>query len=154
MWPSSSTYQDTHTLRLDNKFFGKFAKFTTTLSNNAPMSDCVSLRRYIQGHYNLHLSTTSLTIDGIDTLDALEILRNPADKKTIVKLTLRNLLYHIRLVSKSPLFLQLSQHATGEVDAVIPNTAEAETMAERMKVKIAAWCHLYWQDTNPGAGKF
>ena len=52
------------------------------------------------------------------------------------------------------MFLQLSQRATGEVDAVIPNTAEAETMAEKMKVQIAAWCHFYWQDTNPGAGKF
>ena len=28
-----------HWLRLDNKFFGKFTKFTATLSNNAPMSD-------------------------------------------------------------------------------------------------------------------
>jgi hypothetical protein len=34
----------THRIRLDNKFFGKFAKFTATLDNNAPMSDCVSLR--------------------------------------------------------------------------------------------------------------
>jgi hypothetical protein len=27
-------------------------------------------------------------------------------------------------------------------------------MAEKMKVQIAAWCHFYWQDTNPGAGRF
>ncbi len=33
----------THRMRLDYKFFGKFAKFTATLDNNAPMSDCVSL---------------------------------------------------------------------------------------------------------------
>ena len=41
-----------HRLQLDNKFFSKFAKFTTTLGSNAPMSDCVSLRRCIQGHLN------------------------------------------------------------------------------------------------------
>ena len=42
-------------------------------------------------------------------LDASEILRNPVDKKTIAKFTLRDLLYHIKLVLKAPLFLQLSQ---------------------------------------------
>jgi hypothetical protein len=52
------------------------------------------------------------------------------------------------------LFLQLSQRLTGEVDAVIPNTPEAETMTEKMKVQIVAWCHYYWKDTNPGAEKF
>jgi hypothetical protein len=31
-----------HRLWLDNKYFGKFAKCTATLSNNAPMSDCVA----------------------------------------------------------------------------------------------------------------
>ncbi len=40
------------------------------------------------------------------------------------------------------------------MDAVNPNTPEAETMAEKMKVQIAAWCHFYWQDTNPGAERF
>jgi hypothetical protein len=143
-----------HRLRLDNKFFGKFAKFTATLSNNAPMSDCVSLWRCIQGHLNYHLSSTLITIYGIDSLDASEVLRNAADRTVITKITLRDLLYRIRLKSKAPLFLQLSQHTTGEVDAVIPNTPEAETMAEKMTVQIAAWCHFYWQDTNPGAERF
>jgi hypothetical protein len=52
------------------------------------------------------------------------------------------------------LFLQLSQRTTGEVDTVIPNTPEAESLAEKMKVQIAAWCHFYWRDTNPGAERF
>jgi hypothetical protein len=69
-------------MQLDNKFFSKFAKFTATLGNNAPMSNCVSLCRCIQGHLNFHLSSTSITIHGIDTLNASEILRNAADKKT------------------------------------------------------------------------
>ncbi len=134
-----------HRLRLDNKHFGKFAKFT---------SDCVSLWRCIQGHLNFHLSSTSITFDGIDNLDASEVLRNAADKTAITKLTLRDLLYRIRLESNAPLFLQLSQRTTGEVDAVIPNTPEAESLAEKMKVQIAAWCHFYWRDTNPGAERF
>jgi hypothetical protein len=87
----------THCLRLDNKFFGKFAKFTATLGDNAPMSDCVSLRCCIQAHLNFHLSLTSITLHGIDTLDASEILQNPTDKKKITKFTLRNLLYRIKL---------------------------------------------------------
>ncbi len=77
-----------HQMQLDNKFFGKFAKFTATLGNNAPMSNCVSLRRCIQGHLNFHLSSTSIRIHGIDTLDASEILRSAADKETIAKFTL------------------------------------------------------------------
>jgi hypothetical protein len=143
-----------HRLRLDNKFFGKFAKFTATLGNNAPMSDCISLRRCIQGHLNFHLSSTSITLHGIDTLDASEILRNPTDKKVIPKFTLRDLLYCIKLALKVPLFLQISQRSMGEVDVVIPNTPEVETMAKQMNVQIAAWCHFYWEDTNPGAEQF
>ena len=86
--------------------------------------------------------------------DASEILRNPVDKKTIAKFTLCNLLYRIKLVSKAPLFLQLSQRPTGEVDAVIPNTPKAETMAKQMNMQIAAWCHFYWKETNLGAKLF
>ncbi len=33
-----------HRLKLDVKYFGKFAKFTSTLENNAPLSDCTRLR--------------------------------------------------------------------------------------------------------------
>jgi hypothetical protein len=64
------------------------------------------------------------------------------------------MLYRIQLENKSPIFLQLSQHSSGEVDAVIPNTPEAELMAERMNVKITAWCHFYWKTTNPGGERF
>ncbi len=62
-------------------------------------------------------------------LNASEYLHNPAGK-TIVWLTLRDLSYRITLESKAPLFLQLSQLPSGEVDAVIPNTAKAELMAK------------------------
>ncbi len=40
------------------------------------------------------------------------------------------------------------------MDAVIPNTPEAETMTEKMKVQISAWCHYYWKDINLRAEKF
>ncbi len=76
------------------------------------------------------------------------------DKKTIAKFTLRDLLYRIKLALKAPLFLQLSQRSTGEVDAVVPNTPEVEIMAKQLNVQIAAWCHFYWKDTNPGAEQF
>jgi hypothetical protein len=33
-----------HRMKLDTKYFGKFAKFTATLGNNAPLSDCTRLR--------------------------------------------------------------------------------------------------------------
>ncbi len=71
-----------------------------------------------------------------------------------MRLTLQDLLYRITLENKAPLFLQLSQRLSGEIDAVIPNMAEAELMAEQMNVQIAAWCHFYWKDTNLGAEKF
>ncbi len=63
-----------HCLKLENKYFGKFAKFTGTLENNAPLSDCMRLCRCMQGHLNFHLSSTSITINGIDHLDASEVL--------------------------------------------------------------------------------
>ncbi len=142
-----------HRLKLEVKYFGKFAKYTGTLGNNAPLSNCTQLRRCIQGHLNYHLSSTSITLNGINMLDASEYLQNPAGK-SIVRLTLQDLLYRITLENKAQLFLQLSQRSSGEVDAVIPNTAEVELMAEQMNVQIAAWCHFYWKDTNPGAEKF
>jgi hypothetical protein len=86
-------------------------------------------------------------------LDTSEYLCNPA-RKTIVWLTLRDLLYRIMLESKALLFLQLSQCTSGEVDAVISNTAEAELIAKRMNIQIAAWCHFYWKESNPGAKRF
>jgi hypothetical protein len=134
--------------------FGKFAKFTITLGNNAPMSDCVRIRCCIQGHLNFHLISTSITINGIEVLDASKILWNPADEKPIRKFTPRGLLYQTKLDSNASLFLQLSQCSLGEVNAVIPNTPEAKLMAKRMNVQIAAWCHFYWKETNPGADRF
>jgi hypothetical protein len=77
-----------------------------------------------------------------------------ATTSSLMQLTLQELLYKITLENNAPLFLQLSQCPTGEVDAVIPNTAEAEVMAERMNAHIAAWCHFYWNDVNPGMEKF
>jgi hypothetical protein len=97
-----------HRLKLENKYFGKFAKFTRTLENNAPLSDCTRLRRCMQGHLNFHLSSTSITINGIDNLDASEILRNTSSGKKITKVSLRDMLYHLTLETGSPLFLQLS----------------------------------------------
>jgi hypothetical protein len=111
-----------HKMKLDTKYFGKFAKLTDTLENNAPLSDCNRLRRCIQGHLNIHLSSTSITIHGIDNLEAAETLRNLANRPIIARLSLQDMLYRIQLENKSPLFLQLSQRTSGEVDAIIPNT--------------------------------
>ncbi len=87
-------------------------------------------------------------------LDAFKYIRNPANGRSIACFTLRDLLYQITLENKAPLFLQLSQRPSGKVDAIIPITPKAELMAERMKVQIAAWCHFYWKETNPGAERF
>jgi hypothetical protein len=67
---------------------------------------------------------------------------------------LRDLLYQITLENKAPLFLQLIQFSSGEVDAVIPNISEAELMVERMNIQIVLWCHFYWKVANPGADRF
>ncbi len=76
-----------HRLRLEVKYFGKFAKFTETLGNNAPISDCTKLRPCMQGHVNYHLSSTSLVlvINGIDNLDATEVLRNTISNAALTR---------------------------------------------------------------------
>ena len=71
-----------------------------------------------------------------------------------MKVTLPEMLYRIKLESGAPLFLQLTQRASGEVDAVIPNTPEAELKALRINHQVAAWCLNYWADTNPGGKAF
>ncbi len=74
----------THRMKLDVNYFKKFAKFTGTLGNNAPLSNCTHLCRCIQGHLNYHLSLMSIMINRIDMLDTSEYLRNPANGKSIV----------------------------------------------------------------------
>ncbi len=97
----------------------------------------------MQGHLNFHLSSTLLVLNGINNLDAMEILCNRANSSTIMKVTLQELLYPLHLENRSPLFLQLTQHPLGEVDAVIPNTPEAELKAEKINQQVAAWCQNY-----------
>ncbi len=143
-----------HQLKLENKYFGRFAKFTATLENNAPLSNCTQLRRCMQGHLNSPLSSTLITINGIDHLDASEELYNTTSGKRITKVSLRDMLYCLTLEGGSPLFLQMSQGPSGKVDAVIPNTPEAETKAEGINHQVAAWCINYWKDTNPGGNSF
>jgi hypothetical protein len=95
-----------------------------------------------------------VTINGIEDLDASEIVCNPTTGMTVARVSLRDMLYKIKLSNKSPLFLQLSQRPSGEVNAVIPNTAEAEIWAEQINVQVAAWCHYFWKDTNKGGERF
>ncbi len=90
----------------------------------------------------------------INNLDATKILCNTANSSTIAKVTLQELLYRLRLKNGSPLFLQLTQRPLGEVDAVIPNTPEAELKAEKINQQVAAWCLNYWTESNPGGAAF
>jgi hypothetical protein len=53
-----------------------------------------------------------------------------------------------------PLFLQLTQRPSGEVNAVIPNILEVEIKAERINQQVAAWCLNYWTESNPGGAAF
>jgi hypothetical protein len=108
----------------------------------------------MQGHLNFHLSSTSITINGINNLDASEILRNTSSRKKITKVSLRDMLYRLMLESGSPIFLQSSQRPSGKVDTVIPNTPEAEMKVERINHQVAACCINYWKDTNPGRNSF
>ncbi len=143
-----------HCLRLEMKYFGKFAKFTETLAKNVPLSNCTKLCQCMQGCLNFHLSSTSLTINRIDNLDATEILHNTVNSSTITKVTLREMLYHLKLENGSPLFLQLTQQPSGEVDALIPNTPEVELKAEKINQQVAAWCLNYWTESYPGGASF
>jgi hypothetical protein len=68
------------------------------------------------------------------------------NSSTIAKVTLLEMLYHLRLKNGSPLFLQLTQRPSGEVDAVIPNTPEAELKVEKINQQVAAWCLNYWTE--------
>ena len=73
---------------LDTKYFGTFAKLTATLGKEAPLSDCSCLWRCIQGHLNYHLSSTSVAINGIEDLDASEIVRNPTTGMKLARVLL------------------------------------------------------------------
>ncbi len=143
-----------HRLGLEVKYFGKFAKFTKTLANNVPLSDSTKLCQCMQGHLNVHLSSTLLVLNRIDNLDVAEILHNTDNSSTIAKVTLCEMLYQLKLENGSLLFLQLTQRPSGEFDAIIPNTPEAELKAERINQQVGAWCINYWMESNPGGAAF
>jgi hypothetical protein len=143
-----------HRMKLDIKYFGKFAKLTATVGNNTPLSNCNRLWQYIQGHLNFHLSSISIMINGINNFNASETLRNMVNGSKIACLSLRDMLYRIQLANKLPLFLQLSEHCSGEVDAIIPNMPEAELMAEWINVQVGACNHFYWKAMNPRGEQF
>ena len=88
-----------HRMKLDTKYCGKFAKLTATLGNIAPLSNCTRLQRCIQGHPNFHLSSTSITINGIDDLDASKVLRNMVNGSKIAHISLCDMLYCIQLAN-------------------------------------------------------
>ncbi len=108
----------------------------------------------MQGNLNLHLSSTSLTINGMDNLDATEILCNTVKCSIIANVTLQEMFYRLKPKNGSPLFLQLTQRPSGEVDAIIPNTPEAELKAEKINQQVAAWRLNYWTKSNPGGAAF
>ncbi len=81
-----------HRMGLDAKYFGKFAKLTATLDKDAPLSNCSRLWWCIQGHLNYHLSSTLVAINGIEDLDASEIVRNPTTGMKVVRVSLRDML--------------------------------------------------------------
>jgi hypothetical protein len=108
----------------------------------------------MQGHLNFHLSSTLLVLNGIDKLDTTEILRNTVNSSPIAKVTLCEMLYQLKLENGSPLFLQLTQCPSGEVNAVILNTPEAELKAESINQQVAAWCLEYWMESKPGGAAF
>ena len=62
--------------------------------------------------------------------------------------------YRLKLKNGSPMFLQLTQRPSGEDDAVIPNTPEAELKAEKIDQEVALWCLNYWTESIPGGAAF
>jgi hypothetical protein len=81
-----------------------------------------------------------MMLNRIDNLDAAEIHCNAASSNHLAKVTLQDLLYLLTLEDGSPLFLQLTQRPSGEVDKVISNTPKFETNAEKINHCVAAWC--------------
>jgi hypothetical protein len=87
-------------------------------------------------------------------LDATEILCNTVKCSIIANVTLQEMFYHLKPENGSPLFLQLTQRPSGEVDAIIPNTPEAELKVEKINQQVAAWRLNYWTKSNPGGAAF
>ena len=135
-----------HRTRLDKEVFGKFASLTACLTNASPSGDMSRLRRCITGHLNFHLSSTTTIIEGIEDINATSVLTNPVNNAVIASKSVRDMMYMTRLSGGGPLFLQISQRSNGDVEVVIPNTAEAEAKAEMIKRNVAAYYSFVWKD--------
>ena len=100
---------------------------------------------------NLHSSTITVGFSGIWDLDievAFYSESNP--EKEADRLSLRAVLYKMLKLKDGHFFLAgiHQEHVMGDVEAVIPNTPEAEAMALMMEKNVAAYLGNYLTDVG------
>ena len=104
--------------------------------------DLADLASYVKHHINYHASMTGDGLPGIINLDKEVPFFAASDSNRIIgHMSLRYALYRfMKLEDGHSIFAELHQESPlASVDAVIPNTPEAETMVLMMKRNIGAF---------------
>ena len=129
--------------------WGKSARLSNVADDDTRHVDLADLASYVKHHINYHASMTGDGLPGIINLDKEVPFYAASDStKVMGHMSLRYALYRfIKLDDDHSLFAELHQESPlASVDAVIPNTPEAETMVLMMKRNIGAFLHFYLAD--------
>ena len=128
--------------------WGKSVRLSNVADDDTRHVDLADLASYVKHHINYHASMTGDGLPGIINLDKEVPFFAASDPNRIVgHMSLRYALYRfMKLADGHSLFAELHQESPlASVDAVIPNTPEAETMVLMMKRNIGAFLHFYFE---------
>jgi len=126
--------------------WGKSARLSNVADDDTRHVDLADLASYVKHHINYHASMTGDGLPGIINLDKEVPFFAASDSNRIMgHMSLRYALYRfMKLEDGHSLFAELHQESPlASVDAVIPNTPEAETMVLMMKRNIGAFLSFY-----------
>jgi hypothetical protein len=129
--------------KLTASIWGGHAHIIETVDWGSPKGDLGHFARMSQNHTCYNMSVTSIEVRGIVDIDKMANIHCPTSGNTLGELLLwQTLMRYFKLHNGSPLCAEIHQRGLlGQVDMVIPNTADAEACFEMFNKQPAGYLY-------------
>ncbi len=123
--------------------WGGHAHITETVDWDSPKGDLSHFVRMSQDHTCYNMSVISVKVRGITNIDKTADIYCPTSGEKLGKLSLwQALMRYLKLQDGSPLCAEIHQRGLlGQVDMVIPNTADVEACFEMFNKQLARYLY-------------
>jgi hypothetical protein len=123
--------------------WGAHAHITETVDWDSPKGDLSRFVRMSQDHTCYNMSVISIEVRSITDIDKTADIYCPTSGKKLGKLSLQQaLMRYLKLQDGSPLCAEIHQRGLlGQVDIIIPNTADAEARFEMFNKQPAGYLY-------------